>query len=65
MKLIEPDIEREFPCFEVPIHQVLLSFNSDEHAIKFHEWWNLYGWKLFKGWYESDKELDSMEFNSD
>lgn len=34
----------------VPEHEVLLSFNSDEDAILFSDWWNFKGWTQFKKW---------------
>lgn len=34
-------------------HEVLLSFNADEHAELFREWWKETGWKQFKAWANS------------
>ena len=41
---------------ELPIHQVLLSFNGDVQAEGFVDWWNGPGIKSFKKWCDKNGE---------
>ena len=31
-------------------HEIFLSFNDDEDAVRFAEWWESVGFKLFEKW---------------
>jgi len=35
-------------------HEVLLSFNNDDDAFSFVEWWDTYGWKAFLAEFQQD-----------
>ncbi len=55
---VPPTITRE-TVLRTADHEILLSFNNDEDAIVFFEWWNRAGEKLFM------KELgESNEFRN-
>jgi len=47
---------------KVAEHEVLLSFNSDEGAVAFHEWWSKTGEASYKAYADTEyKEyLDSL-----
>lgn len=41
---------------DIPEHQVLLSFNNDEDAVNFNEWWNRRGLEAFAEYMENLSE---------
>jgi hypothetical protein len=47
--MTEPEVRTD-AHFSVPEHQILLSFNNDEDALLFLDWWNECGWKAFAKW---------------
>lgn len=49
----EVSIEQETRV-SIPEHQILLSFNGDEQAVKFYEWWNRLGSKAFIKWFNTE-----------
>lgn len=51
----EPEIKSEFTR-EVHEHEILLSFNGDDDAVLFYEWWNAKGWELFRKWADKQNE---------
>lgn len=53
MNLIDEPELPESVRRDIHDHEVLLSFNADEHAELFREWWNETGWKQFKAWANS------------
>lgn len=42
--------------FTVPEHEILLSFNSDNDAVAFYEWWNEKGWTEFEKWAKRNRK---------
>ena len=44
-----PDMPRQIDR-EIHDHEVMLSFNSDDHAYAFDEWWGQEGQQQFLGW---------------
>lgn len=53
-------IEDMFPQYEVPAHQVLLSFNTDNNAADFQAWLDEEGFNAFRKWQQAMK-LDSED----
>lgn len=53
--LDEPDMPESIR-HDIPDHQVLLAFNSDDDADKFRDWWREAGWEMFKAWASSGGE---------
>jgi len=47
-----PSSERDMHV-SIPEHEILLSFNGDEDAALFDEWWNLEGLDAFMKWAEA------------
>jgi hypothetical protein len=41
---------REYPRDEVADHEVLMSFNGDDDAFRFREWWDEAGAVAFAAW---------------
>lgn len=37
------DFPRQYPADDVAEHEVLMSFNDDDDAVAFHEWWRSEG----------------------
>ena len=46
-KLVDVDFPHEFPGHEVAAHEVFMSFNADDEAVWFREWWNFKGQHSF------------------
>lgn len=44
-----PDIETEV-IYHVPEHQILLSFNGDDDAVQFEDWWHTEGVQAFSAY---------------
>lgn len=44
--------------YHVPDHEVVLSFNDDEHAYAFHDWWGLVGGQAFVKWVKTERHLE-------
>ena len=44
---------------EIPIHEVLLSFNNDTGAEAFHDWWDSNGLDEFSKWCSKDEYYKS------
>lgn len=42
---------------EVHDHEIFISFNSDEGAYSFQDWWHVEGEKLFQGWIRDQEKL--------
>lgn len=41
---------------DIPDHVVMLSFNDDDQAYAFHDWWNTEGFKAFQKFFETWEE---------
>jgi hypothetical protein len=54
MAKIMYDLPKEYPQNEVAPHEVLITFNGDEQALAFREWWNSVGYKVFEKYYFND-----------
>ena|GEM_PF-6748267 len=50
-----PD-ERSEITRKINNHEVFLSFNSDEHAYAFHDWWGVEGGERFIEWLTEYRE---------
>lgn len=49
------DFPDEYPRDDVADHEVLMSFNNDEDAIKFREWWHAEASVAFMAWLKEKK----------
>lgn len=49
-----PKDDRYFPQEEVPDHQILLTFNTDDGAYNFHTWLWEVGMPLYEEWYKEN-----------
>ena len=49
-----PDMRDQF-VRDVAEHEVLLSFNSDEHAYAFNDWWLMKGSQQFVDWVRDER----------
>ncbi|MCC7424807.1 MAG: hypothetical protein IT428_31435 [Planctomycetaceae bacterium] len=50
----QPDMPREIRR-SIADHEVFLSFNGDDDAQLFYEWWNERGWEEFELWANQEK----------
>ena len=48
------DLPTEYPAQRVADHEVFMSFNDDDDAIKFREWWTNEGSIVFNDWLEEN-----------
>jgi hypothetical protein len=55
----QPEIKTD-AHFSVPEHEILLSFQNDDDAVKFFEWWydDEGGWTTFAEWLQNDTSGD-------
>lgn len=60
---LQHQIHKEFTR-EVYDHEILISFNSDEGAYSFSDWWCVAGQKLFEGWV-NEKEKEDIQAKLD
>ena len=51
------DFRREYPGQHVAEHEVFMSFNGDDQALAFQEWWNEAGAVAFNKWLKKRKEI--------
>lgn len=42
--------------YSVAEHEILLSFNGDDDAVAFADWWNSEGTFLFRAWHDKREE---------
>lgn len=49
-KFTDVDFCREYPRGRVAEHEVFMSFNNDDDAIAFQDWWNAEGAAAFGKW---------------
>ena len=53
----EVDILRTYPRESVPDHIILMSFNGDDQAAAFAEWWGCVGSFRFNAWLANQKKV--------
>lgn len=53
-KIDEYRFNNQEVSFYIPEHEVLISFNNDDDAYAFNEWWNVRGKEDFEKYYSKE-----------
>lgn len=56
--LIACELQRDVR-YSVAEHEILISFNNDDGAYAFHEWWNSVGQKQFVDWVKKEDRFSN------